>query len=127
MCPSSSLTLRSIIRFVSPSVAPTGTVDQKPTLTYVSLRPDRVQRPAVVVAQSQRAQPDRLDRHVREEPVEELGAPLDRHLDVLDHAFARRAAVQLLEAIADVEPPFEPHELPVRAAAQVAAAARSAG
>ena len=82
--------------------------------------PQRVQRPAGIVAQAQRAQPDRLDRHVREEPVEELRASLDRHFDVLHHALARRASLEALEAVADVVPPFEAHELPVRAAASVA-------
>ena len=35
-------------------------------------RSEGVERPALVIAQPDRAQPDRLDRHVREEPVDEL-------------------------------------------------------
>ncbi len=48
-------------------------------------------------AQLHRAQPQRLDRHLAQEPVEELGGPLQRDLDVLDDALTRRPTAALVE------------------------------
>src|SRR5262245_32420338 len=77
------------------------------------MRPNRVERPAAVVAQSNGAQPDRLDRDIVEEPFEELDAALDRHLDVLDDPLERRAAVALLDPVGDVEALVVADQLPV--------------
>src|SRR5688500_5550689 len=78
----------------------------------------RIERPPVAAAD--RAQPDRLDRDLAQEPVQELGGAPQRHLDVLYHTLARRAAVPRLEAVGDGEAVVEGDELPVERASAVA-------
>src|SRR5271170_3904321 len=60
------------------------------------------------------------DRHMSEEPPEEFGGALDRHLDILDHPFAGRTAVALLDPVGDTETLVEGHQLPVHVAAPIA-------
>ena len=82
--------------------------------------PQRVERPRLLAAKSQRAQPDRLDRHLTQEPAQEVGGGAERDLDVLHHPLARRPALPGLEPVGHGEAPVEGDELPVDAAAQPA-------
>src|ERR1700722_175065 len=83
-------------------------------------RPDRIQCPAVIVTQPQRAQPDRSNRYRLEEPFQELRRAFEWELDILDHPFAGRTAIALFDVVGDTEPPVECYQLPVHAAAAVA-------
>ena len=98
------------------SVGPMGTDDSEADIHVGVVRAKRVKRPGScrfrLVAQPQRAQPDRLDGNVGQEPVKELGGALDGNFDVLNDALAWRAAVALLDAVGNVEPLVVADQLP---------------
>src|SRR5208283_6092808 len=85
------------------------------------IRPYRIQRPAVVIAQPQRTQPDWCDGHVVAEPLQEFAGPFYRHLDILHHPLTRRTTVAGLDPVGHTETPVHGDELRVDAAAPVEA------
>src|SRR5215210_1163308 len=84
------------------------------------LRIERVERPAPPVARAQRADPERLDRNLAHEEVEELAGARDGHLDVLHHVLLRGPAAQPVQPPHRAVAPLQLHQLPVVGRAQPA-------
>src|SRR6478752_437689 len=80
-------------------------------------RPHRVGGAIRIGRQAQWAEPDRFDRDVFQEPAEEIGGPVDGYLDVLDHPFQWRPAMQSFDPVRDAEPTIEGDEFPVEGTA----------
>src|SRR5690606_31889625 len=75
-------------------------------------------RPRTAVPQLDRAEPDRLDGDVLEEPVEELLGPLQGDLDVLDHPLLLRSTAPPVDGGDDAAASLQVLDLPVEVTAQ---------
>src|SRR4029453_9123656 len=72
------------------------------------------------LSQAQGADPDGRHSDLAMEGLQELGRPLDGHLDVLDHLLPARSAPELVDPGGDPVPALEGDDPPVDVAAQPA-------
>src|SRR5215212_6208105 len=115
-------------RLTSPSCARSAiaTVDQKPTLTYVVPGASGYSGHCPSSVGAGRRSRNGHNRHLVQEPPQELRSAFDGDLDVLDDTFARRSPSQRVEPGHRVVTVLQRDDLLVDVAAQIALGHQSA-